>query len=114
LDEKEKFSSNFVAMSLGVFLLSIVSYLILWDEKLLLIAAFGFAMMLPLATMFSPSKNKNALLIYTIVLAILGFVALGNSFLTGEMFNMFTIGFLLAFFGYQWFANYMMIKEDNY
>jgi tetratricopeptide (TPR) repeat protein len=114
LDEKEKFSSNFVAMSLGLFILASISYLILWDEKLLLIAAFGFAMMLPLASMFAPSKNKNALLIYTIVLAILGFAAIGYSFVNGEMFNLFSIGFVLAFFIYQWFANYMVIKESNF
>jgi len=113
LDKKEKMSSNFVAISLGLFFVGLLLYFILSDEKMLTIAVFGFAMMLPLGTMFSPSKNKYGLLIYTIALAITGLIAIGLTFSTGEMFNLMTVVFIFGFVAFQWVANYMLIKEDN-
>ena len=113
LDKKEKMSSNFVAVSLGVFIVGLLLYFIMSDEKMLAIAAFGFAMMLPLGTMFLPSKSKNGLLIYTIILAIVGFTAIGLTFSFNQLFNIMTFVFLLGFVGFQWVANYMIIKEKN-
>jgi tetratricopeptide (TPR) repeat protein len=113
LGKKEKLSSNFVAVSLGVFVIGLLLYFALSDEKMLTIAVFGFAMMLPLGTMLSPSKNKYGLLVYTIILAVVGLIAIGLTFSTGEMFNSMTIVFILGFIAFQWVANYMLIKEDN-
>lgn len=113
LDNKEKMSSNFVAMSLGAFIVGLLLYFALSDEKMLTIAVFGFAMILPLGTMFSPSKNKYGLLIYTIVLAVVGLTAIGLTFSTGEMFNLMIVVFIFGFVAFQWVANYMLIKEDN-
>ena len=113
LDKKEKISSNFVAISLGLFFIGLLLYFILSDEKMLTIAVYSFAMMLPLGTMFSPSKNKYGLLIYTISLAVVGLIAIGFTFTTGQMFNSMTIIFIIGFVAFQWVANYMLIKEDN-
>ncbi len=113
LDKKEKMSSNFVAISLGIFLVGVLSYLISWDNRMLIIAVFGFTMMLPLAMMFSSSKNEHVLLNYTIALIIIGLIAIGLTFWTGEMFNTMTIVYILGFIAFQWIANYIMIKEDN-
>ncbi|MFZ6666165.1 tetratricopeptide repeat protein [Peijinzhouia sedimentorum] len=113
LDKKQKMSSNFVAVSLGVFIVGLLFYFVLSDEKMLTVAVFGFAMMLPLGTMFSPSKNKYGLLTYTIILATVGLIAISLTFLSGEMFNMMAIVFIFGFVGFQWVANYMLIKEDN-
>jgi len=113
LHRKEKMSSNFVAISLGVFVVGLLSYIALSDEKMLTIAVFGFAMMLPLGKMFSPSKNKYGLLIYTIALALVGLIAIGLTFSTGEMFNLMTVVFVFGFVLFQWVANYVLIREDN-
>ena len=113
LDKKEKLSSNFVALSLGAFIVGLLLYFVLSDEKMLTVAVFGFAMMLPLGTMFAPSKNKYGLLIYTIALAIVGLVAIGKTFSTGEMFNLMTVVFIFGFVAFQWVANYMIIKEAD-
>lgn len=113
LDKKEKMSSNFVAISLGLFFVGLLLYFIMSDEKMLTFAVFGFAMMLPFGTMFSPSKNKYGLLSYTIALAVIGLAAIGLTFSTGEMFNLITIIFVFGFVAFQWVANYMLIKEDN-
>jgi len=113
LDKKEKMSSNFVAISFGAFIVGLLLYFALSDEKMLTIAVFGFAMMLPLGTMFSPSKNQYGLLIFTIALAIIGVIAIGLTFSTGEMFNLMTVIFIIGFVAFQWVANYLLIKEDN-
>ncbi len=113
LDENEKTSSTLVAMSLGTCIVGLLLYFVLSEEKMLTIAAFGFAMMLPLGSMFSRSKNKNGLLIYTIALALVGLIAIGLTFTTGEMFNLMTGVFLFGFVAYQWVANYLAIKQDN-
>lgn len=113
LDKKEKISSNFVSISLGAFIVGLLLYIAFSDEKMLTIAVFGFAMMLPFGAMFSPSKNKYGLLIYTIALAIVGLIAIGLTFSTNEMFNVMTVVFIFGFVAFQWVANYMLIKEDN-
>lgn len=113
LDKKEKMSSNFVAISLGVCVVGFLLYFIFSDERMLTIAIYGFAMMLPLGIMFSPTKNKNVLLIYTISLAIAGLISIGITFIDGNMYNIMTIIFIFGFVAFQWFANYILIKEDN-
>lgn len=114
LDKKQKISSNFVAVSFGAFIAGILLYLIFSDERMLTIAVFGFAMMLPLGTMFSPSKNKNGLLIYTIALAAVGSLAIALAFSSGNIFNLMTLVFVFGFVAFQWVANFMLIKEDNH
>ena len=113
LDKKEKMSSNFVALSLAVCVLGLLSYFLLSDERFLVLAVFGFAMMLPLGMMFSPAKYKNALLIYTVVMAVVGALAIGLAFLTNEPFNAMAGVFILGFIGFQWVANYLLIKQSN-
>ena len=114
LSKKDKTSSNFVAISLGILVFGLLLYLVSSDTNMLVIAAFGFAMMLPLGTMLSPSRNKNALLIYTIGLAVVGLGAIGLTLSTGVMFHLLTLIFVFGFVGYQWVANFMLIKEDNH
>ena len=113
LDKKEKLSSSLVAVSLGVFLIGILLYVILSDERMLSIAVFGFAMMIPLGIMFTPTKNKNGLLIYTIALFIVGLIAIAMVFSTGEYFNPMAILFIIGFVAFQWVANFIIIREDN-
>ncbi len=113
LSEKEKLSSSFVAGSLAVCITGLILWLVLSDETMLTLAMFGFAMMLPLGTMFSPSKSKNGLLIYTIALAVVGVIAVWITFATHEMFNLMTVIFIFGFVAFQWVANFMLIKESN-
>lgn len=113
LSKKEKMSSNFVAISFAAFIVGSILTFLLSDERFLSIAIFGFAMMLPLGIMFSPSKYKNALFIYTICMAITGILAIGSTFVTGELYSLLALAFVMGFIGFQWVANFLMIKEDN-
>ena len=106
-------SSNFVAVSFGIFVVGLIAYFILSDERFITIAIFGFAMMLPFSVMFLPSKYENAFLIYSIIMTLVGLSAIGLTFSRGEMFNVVFIIFILGFVGFQWVVNYLRIKETN-
>lgn len=113
LNKNEKISSNLVAVSLGVFVIGVLSYFALNDERFLSVAVFGFAMMVPIGTMFSPTKHKHSLLIYTIAMAVAGISALALTFYSGELFNVMAVVFVVGFVGFQWVANFLLIKENN-
>lgn len=114
LDKKEKMSSNFVALSFATFLIGIGLYFALSDQKMLTIAVFGFAMMLPFSVMFTASKPRNALLVYAMAMAAAGIYAIVQTFSSGELFNPMTTVFILGFVAFQWVANFLMIRESNY
>ena len=113
LDKDEKRSSNFVAVSLGIFLLGLLLYIVFSNDMFLSLAVFGFAMMLPFSVMFAPSKYKNALLIYSGIMTITGIASLLIIFNTGNLFNMFTMIFGFGFIAFQWIANGLMIQQSN-
>jgi hypothetical protein len=70
-------------------------------------------MMIPLSTMFLPTKYKNVLLIYSIGLFLVGTLAIVDIFQTGEMVSDFIPIYLFALIAYQWVANFMLIKQGN-
>lgn len=113
LDKNEITSSNFVAASLGVCLLSILLYFVTGNTLWTVVGFFGFAMMVPLGLMFTKTKSKNILLYYTFAMAAIGFIAIAVSFMNGEVFNTFSGIFIFSFIAFQWVTNYFMIKENN-
>jgi tetratricopeptide (TPR) repeat protein len=112
LGKKEKLSSNFVAVSLVIFLAGLACYIFLSDERYLVVAAFGFAMMVPYSVMFVPSKY-NSLLIYTIAMAVIGMVAIAVTFSTNRIDNIMSTVFLIGFIAFQWLANFLVIRSSN-
>ncbi len=114
LDEKQKLSSNLVAISLAAGMVGFILFGILSLPSMLAIGVFGLTMMLPLGTMFIPASNKYALTIYTCLLAGLGLLGIIYSIDHEFNDNPFVFLYLLGFVGYQFFANYIIIKEDKY
>ena len=113
LSKREKLSSNFVAASLAVAVLSLIGFFVLGNELLLMIAAFGLIMSIPFACMFYISRPKHALLIYAAVMFLLGIAAIGTAISTGIVFNGFTSVVLIGFIVYQFAFNFLSIREDN-
>jgi tetratricopeptide (TPR) repeat protein len=113
LSEKQKMSSNFVALSLGVFLLACLTYFVLSDDRFLVVAAFGFSMMLPCSVMFSKTKYNNILLVYTVGLALVGILAISLMFLRDEGLNMLSNVYIIGFIAFQWLANFLIIGKEN-
>ncbi|MEL6988290.1 MAG: tetratricopeptide repeat protein, partial [Bacteroidota bacterium] len=56
LSKDEKLSSNFVAFSFLIFLIGIILFALTQDQKMMLVAVFGFTMMVPLSVIFSVEK----------------------------------------------------------
>ena len=113
LDKHEKMSSNLVAMAFALFVVGLLGYVFTSDDRLLVIGAYGFGMMVPLSVIFNPSKYKYAMVIYGIAMAVIGIVAIGETFSSGELFNSYSIIFMFAFVAFQWLANFFIIRESN-
>lgn len=113
LDKKEIQSSNFVGASLLVMLAGVAGYFITGTDPWLGVAVFGFTMMVPLSSMFAPSKYKNAMVYYTILLGLVGLSGIVLAFLTGNLFSLFSTVYLFGFIAFQWIANFLVIKDSN-
>jgi tetratricopeptide (TPR) repeat protein len=112
LDKKEKMSSNFVAVSVGVILAGLLTYILNGDIRYVFVAVYGLAMMVPLSVMFVPSKY-NSILIYTIGLAVLGAIALGAAFANNPAFDTLASAFFIGFIAFQWVVNFLVIRRSN-
>ncbi len=113
LEKNEILSSNFVGLSLLTFFLGIGLFVFYNDYKWLIIAAFGFAMMVPLSVMFSTSRFKYFLPVYAVAMFLIGIAAISNAVSTGVLFNSFSMIFIFGFIAFQWIANFLLIKADN-
>lgn len=113
LDKNETRTSFLVGISFLIFLISIVFYFFLETQFVLVLAFWGLTMMLPLGRFFTNSNKKNMYQIYCIFLGIIGLCAISITFVSNEMFNLFTVIYLFGFIAYQWIANYFSIKESN-
>lgn len=112
LSDKEKMSSNFVAVSMSVFISGIFAYFI-GGERWLPLSVFGFAMMVPLSVMFAPAKYKYLLIIYAAIMFCIGTAAVLTSVVSGEIFNGYSGIFFIGFIAFQWLANFILIRENN-
>ncbi len=113
LDKDEIRSSNFVGISAAICLIGVILFAFLGAIHWLALAVYGFAMMVPLGLMFTPSKVKNGLVYYALFMAIIGAFAIAISFQSGELFNLFSAIFIFSFIAFQWIGNFIMIREDN-
>ncbi len=113
LDKREKMSSNFVAGSLLVCLGGLAGYLATDRSAWLIVALVGFAMMIPLGTMFSVKNHHPKLVIYASVMLLLGLLGIYTAFRQGDIYNTFTALFLFSFIAYQWIANFLRIRQSN-
>lgn len=113
LDKNEIRSSNLVGISFLVFAAGLIAYFITGDIRWAPVAFLGFTMMIPLSVLFSVSKSKNTITIYTAALLVTGIAAIVTTFKTGELYNGFSTIFVIGFIAFQWLANYLRIRESN-
>lgn len=113
LDKDEKLSSNLVGISLLVCIAGITGYLFQSNLAWMVIAVFGFAMMVPLGSVFSSTMHRNKMIIYTMAMLLLGLAGIVLTFIKGDPFNIFNTLFIIGFVAFQWIANYLHIKQSN-
>jgi tetratricopeptide (TPR) repeat protein len=113
LDKQEVKSANLVGLSLAISVLGFITYLVTAGAAWLVLGFLGFTLTVPLGTMYASSKNKQVLLWYPAAMAIVGALAVMETFRTGELFNGYSTAYLIGLFAYQWIANALVIRENN-
>jgi tetratricopeptide (TPR) repeat protein len=110
LDADEKLTAEIVGGCVLVFLAGGLGYFITGSGAFVVLAGYGFTMILPVGLLSTESKTKNLLRYYGIGLGILGAVAVVAAFLITP-FNLFAVGYAMALFGFQWVANFQVIRS---
>jgi hypothetical protein len=113
LSKEEKQSANVVASCLAIFLVGLVSYLVLQDDRFIVVAGFGFMMMVPGSVMFSAPGGKKLLFYYALAMAVVGIIAMVQTFITGEVMTVWAIVFVLGFVAFQWVSNFINIRAGD-
>lgn len=113
LSPREMQSANLVALSVLVAAGGALALLFTHSEAPWFLIVFGLTMMIPLSVMFRSAKSAKTLVTYTAVLAALGIVAMIIAFTTNELFNGFSLAYLIGVFLFQWVANFVFSKESN-
>ncbi|MGB4772671.1 MAG: tetratricopeptide repeat protein [Chitinophagaceae bacterium] len=113
LSKQEKQSANVVASCLAIFLIGLVSYLVLQDDRFIVVAGFGFMMMVPGSVMFSAPGGKKLLLYYGLGMALVGIAAMVQTFTTGEVMTIWAMIFVVGFVAFQWVSNFINIRAGD-
>lgn len=111
LERDEIESSNYVGIALCVGLAGGLLYLFQHDFLYLMILIFGVTMMIPLASMFNPKKqkSKNLLIGYAVVMVFVGVGALFQYTATGEVGFLAPV-YMVGIVAYGWIANAVLIR----
>ncbi|GBF48520.1 tetratricopeptide TPR2 repeat-containing protein [Leptospira ryugenii] len=113
LNPKEKWSANFVAVSLFLFFSGILLCLFFQEYHFASLSIIGFCLIAPLGNMFQSTKYPKVLPIYACILLILGMSAISLSLVERELFNVFTMVFVFLFIGFTWLYNFLVIGQNE-
>jgi tetratricopeptide (TPR) repeat protein len=111
LTEEEIQSSSLVGLSFAIGILGTICYLFNPDILFAMIGFFGVTMMIPLSSIFNPSKksSKNILIAYTIILALTGLTSIILQTMNGEA-GIIPLIYLFGIIAYGWIANAFIIR----
>ncbi len=114
LSDQQKNTSILVGLALLISLLALLVYILIKpNEGILALALFSFLMMIPLGSMQIP-ENKEAqkkLKLATIIIGILMAINVVISIQANSFFTSFTIIPVGLLVGYQWYVNYLSIRN---
>lgn len=113
LSRDQIISANFVGASAFITVVSGIIYLITSQPYYAVMSVFGLTMMVPLSVMLTSSKRKNLLVAYTCVLAAAGITGIVTAVRTGEIFNSFSLAYIIGLVIFQWVVNFLVIRETN-
>ena len=113
LEKYEKWNSNIVGACFILFAVGLLGSIAIGTDPWFALTVFGFSMMVPASQTFTPAKYKHAFLIATAAMFLLGVASISEAFVTGEIYNSYTMPYVIGFIAYQWGANALMIKSNN-
>lgn len=112
LNKDQILSSNLVGLSLSVALISGIAYWITDSTFLATTGIIGLSLMIPLSATFNVEKGKKrkAMVLYTLLLALIGIFAVYQSYEAKTEFPGIMMIYILGVIGYQWVANFLIVK----
>ncbi|MBC7885473.1 MAG: tetratricopeptide repeat protein [Saprospiraceae bacterium] len=114
LSQEQKWSAGFAGFSLFTSILFMACFIFLWpNEGLLSSSIFVFLMMIPTGSMYNPDseRNKKKLILVTTLIGLLVLVNSTICIYSGVFSTSFSVLPLFGLIAYQWYANYIMIRE---
>ena len=110
LNREEKLTSTFTGIALGLVLVGIGAFIFVHHPGFILLAAYGFLMMIPMASMFNADKPRNGRIRigYAIALALIVAFAVVWCFIDGEPFNPPALIFGIGAIAYQWIVSLVL------
>lgn len=113
MSPQEKESARYVGIALVSGLIFVGLYFLLKNPGLLSTGIGLLLMMIPLGSMNNAFLDSNRKKLRRYSFIIVAMVISGGvvSVITGEFINIILIAALLALVGYQWYTNYVLIKE---
>ncbi|WP_116126062.1 tetratricopeptide repeat protein [Lewinella sp. IMCC34183] len=110
LTAEETRTANVVGGCLLLTLVGLTGYVFSGAPAFLVLAGYGFSMILPVGLYYTPARTRHLLRYYAVGLALLGGAGVVVAFV-GATFNLFVVGYLLGLFLFQWVANYQVIRD---
>lgn len=112
LNKDQLISSNLVGLSLAIALISGIAYWYTDSAFLGTTGIISLSLMIPLSATFNFEKGKkrNAMVAYTIFLSLIGVWAIYQSFEAETKFPGIMMVYILGVIGYQWVANFLIVK----
>ncbi|MGB4960264.1 MAG: tetratricopeptide repeat protein [Saprospiraceae bacterium] len=113
LTKEQKESARYVGIALLISIVSVGLYFIFVNEGLITLAILSFMMMIPLGSMNNPFFPKNRSKLRYFTSAILVLVLLESVLVISKNTSMSSMFYLpiISLIAYQWYANYVIIKE---
>ena len=102
-----------IALSIALLFLTL-SVLLPENDSILYCAILAFAMMIPLGSMNNPDlqQNKKKLRYFTAAIAVVVLLYTVLAFISPTSFSGLFMIPLLLLVGYQWYANYVMLRAE--
>jgi tetratricopeptide (TPR) repeat protein len=113
LSPKEKRATIYTGIWAVSCLLSLVVFGITTNYLYLVIAGYSLILIIPWSMFYMPTKPKLMMPLASGIMTLIAILAVYETIISREIFNLFTTSFLLAFVGFQFFVNAVAIKRDN-
>ncbi len=114
LSEVQKESARYTGMALGLSMFSLLLYFVMSDNGgWLHLALVAFLLMIPLGSMNNAEHSliTKKLRFFTVALTLIGLSSSMVALLNQEFLHLSIWPFIIGSFGYQWYANYLMMRE---
>lgn len=114
LDKNEKRNANLVAIAALGFVTGLVGLLVFHQEPFFMLGAISFGLMPIYGNTFSDLKMMRYVKYYSLLMSIVGILAVFQAFSLTLQTNVFAGIFFVGFIAQTWIINYLITKSNQY